>query len=87
PACNYILEGVTRGQVLALAGELGIPLRLGAVPLAALYAADEAFLSGTTTEVLPVVRVDGRPIGGGRPGPLTGRLREAYLRQLDGSSR
>jgi D-alanine transaminase len=79
PACNYILDGVTRGQVLALAAELGLPVRLGSVSLADLYAADELFLTGTTTEVLPVVAVDGRRIDEGTPGPLTRRLRDAYL--------
>ena len=38
----------------------------------------ELFLTGTTTEVMPVVRVDGRPVGDGRPGPVTRRLQEAY---------
>ena len=65
PACNYILDGITRVAVLALAAAMGIPVRLGAMPLAELYAADEVFLTGTTTEVLPVVAVDGRRIGDG----------------------
>jgi D-alanine transaminase len=84
PACNYILEGVTRGVVLELAAGLGIPVRLGAVSLAELRRADEVFLTGTTTEVLPVTRVDGAAVGAGTPGPVTLRLREAYLRHLDG---
>src|SRR4051812_30851653 len=75
PACNYILDGVTRGCVLSLAAELGIPTHLGAIPLADLIGADEVFLTGTTTEVLPVVHVDGRPIADGRPGPITRTLR------------
>jgi D-alanine transaminase len=83
PACNYILAGVTRGCVLAFAGEMGIPTRLGALPLPDLHAADEVFLTGTTTEVLPVVQVDGRRIGDGGPGPITMRLRERYLQQLE----
>jgi len=82
PACNFILDGVTRGCVLDLARELGLPVRLGALPLAELQAADEIFLTGTTTEVLPVTRVDGRTIGDGRPGALTRRLREAYLQRV-----
>jgi len=86
PACNYILDGVTRGCVLALAGEMGIPARLCALPLPDLLAADEVFLTGTTTEVLPVVQVDGRRIGGGRPGPITLQLRERYLQRLDRGS-
>ena len=82
PACNYILDGITRVVVLELAAAMGIPVRLGAIPLADLYAADEVFLTGTTTEVLPVVAVDGRRIGHGLPGPITAKLREAYLLQV-----
>ena len=87
PACNYILDGVTRGHVLALAADLGIPVRLAALPLGDLYGADEVFLSGTTTEVMPVVMVDGRRIGAGTPGPITRRLRDAYLQLVDERAR
>ena len=83
PACNYILDGITRVVVLTLAAAMGMPVRLGALPLADLYAADEVFLTGTTTEVLPVVTVDGRRIGDGTPGPSTRKLREAYLLQVE----
>ena len=83
PACNYVLEGVTRNCVLALARGMGVVVAEGAVPLGDLYAAAEVFVTGTTTEVLPVTTVDGRRVGAGRPGPLTLRLREAYLRHLD----
>ena len=83
PACNYILDGITRVAVLELAAAMGIPVRLSAIPLADLYAADEVFLTGTTTEVLPVVAVDGRRIGHGLPGPVTAKLREAYLLQVE----
>lgn len=82
PACNYILDGITRVAVIALAAAMGMPVRLGAVPLPDLYAADEVFLTGTTTEVLPVVAVDGRRIGDGTPGPITRKLREAYLLEV-----
>jgi D-alanine transaminase len=82
PACNYILDGITRVAVLALAAAMGMPVRLGGVPLPDLYAADEVFLTGTTTEVLPVVAVDGRRIGDGTPGPITRKLREAYLLEV-----
>jgi D-alanine transaminase len=87
PACNYILDGVTRVVVLRLAAELGIPVRLRGLAVADLYGADEVFFTGTTTEVLPVARVDGRSIGEGAPGAITRRLREAYLQQVDALSR
>jgi D-alanine transaminase len=82
PACNYILEGVTRNVVLELARGLGIPVREGAAGLVDLEAVDEAFVTGTTTEVLPLVRIDGRPVGSGAPGAVTLRLRAAYLGRL-----
>ena len=79
PACNYILDGITRRFVLALAEKEGIPVRLGALPVEEIDALEELFLSGTTTEVMPLTRVDDRPIADGRPGPITCRLRQAYL--------
>ncbi|HUF27338.1 MAG TPA: D-amino acid aminotransferase [Gemmatimonadaceae bacterium] len=79
PACNYILDGITRRFVIALAETEGIPVRLAALAVGEIDALDELFLSGTTTEVMPVTRVDGRPIADGRPGPITHRLRQAYL--------
>ena len=78
PACNYILNGITRMQVLALAQELGIPGGEGFLPYARLFEAEEIFLSGTTTEVMPVVRVDGRKVFDGEPGPVTRKLQKAY---------
>ena len=58
--------------------ELNIPFAGTQVTLDELKRVDELILVGTTTEVVPVVRVDGDPIGTGRPGPITGRLRGAY---------
>lgn len=82
PPCNYILRGITRDRVLELAAELGIPAVEGPIFADRLYDADELFLTGTTTEVMPVVRVDGRSIGSGKPGPITNRLFEAYRAEL-----
>jgi D-alanine transaminase len=82
PACNYILPGITRELVLGLADELGIPVRLGAIVSERLGDADELFLSGTTTEIMPVVRVDGRRVGEGRPGPVTRRLQRAFAERI-----
>jgi D-alanine transaminase len=83
PAGRHILEGVTRNCVLGLARGMGLPVEERALPLAGLGEAAEVFVTGTTTEVLPVTTVDGRPIGDGRPGPLTLRLRDAYVRRVD----
>lgn len=83
PEGNEILPGTTRQCVLRLARELGVPFQPGQVPLDVLAGADEAFLVGTTIEVMPVVQLDGRPLGGGTPGPLTCRLRDAFRRLVD----
>ena len=84
PPEGGILEGVTRRVVLDLAAALGLPaVELPLLP-ADLLSADELFLTSTTRELVPVVRVDGRPIGGGRPGPWTLRLLEAFRRRASG---
>jgi branched-chain amino acid aminotransferase len=73
-----ILEGVTRGAVLELARAAGIPTQETALTRHDVYAADECFLTGTAAEVIPVVKCDGRPIGNGKPGPITRQLRERF---------
>ena len=73
-----VLEGITRQTVLDLAAELRVPARQGDLPPEALRTADEAFLSSTAGGIMPVARVDGHPLGPGRPGPLTTRLRTLY---------
>jgi len=73
-----ILEGVTRDAVIELARATGVEVR--EVPLTKhdVYVADECFLTGTAAEVIPVVKVDGRVIGPGTPGPVTRDLRERF---------
>lgn len=78
PDNGAILGGVTRSNVLELAGRLGISVVERAFTVPEAKAAREAFISGTTVTVLPVVSIDGDPVGDGRPGPLTLRLRELY---------
>ena len=80
PPCNYILTGVTRNCVLDLARTLGIPVREGPIFASGLFDVDELFVTGTTLEVMPVASVDGRPIAGGRPGPVATRLLAEYRR-------
>jgi D-alanine transaminase len=74
PEGPLLLSGITRQVTLALAQEAGLPVKEQAVSEADLYAADEMFLTGTTIEVLPVARVNGRPVGRGTPGPVTSTL-------------
>ena len=69
-----LLEGVTRNTVMELAVEAGIPIYERVFTRYEVYAADECFLTGTAAEIIPVVRVDGRSVGDGRPGPITQEL-------------
>lgn len=78
PNSPAILPGITRGLVLRLAARAGIPVREQVLKRSDLDRVLELFLTGTTAEVTPIVRVDGRPIADGRPGPVTRRLYDAY---------
>jgi branched-chain amino acid aminotransferase len=73
-----ILEGVTRGLVLRLAAEQHLPIVERRLTPADLAAADEIFITSTMREILPVVRLDGAPVGGGAPGRVTFRLHRAF---------
>jgi branched-chain amino acid aminotransferase len=73
-----LLEGVTRGVMLRLCHQLGIPSNETTLQRHDLYRADECFLTGTGAEVVPVTRIDGRPVGNAEPGPITRRLIEAF---------
>lgn len=78
PLTAGILPGVTRALVLELARTLEIEAREQPVPVRTLLGADEAFITSTLKEAMPIATVDGRPIGGGRPGPVTMRILAAY---------
>jgi len=78
PNSTDILPGITRGLILSLAARAGVPVREQVLRRDDLAEVSELFLTGTTSEVLPVVSVDGRVVGGGQPGPVTRRLQEAY---------
>jgi len=78
PHADSCLPGITRGMVLAIAAEAGIPAREKRLSLTEIYTACEVFTTGTMGELAPVAEVDGRRIGEGRPGPLTCRLAELY---------
>lgn len=73
-----ILRGVTRGIVLEIAGKLGFDARETFLTRHEIYSADECFMTNTSSEVLPVVRVDRRDIGAGHPGPATKKLAENF---------
>ncbi len=73
-----ILEGVTRNAILELARAAKITVQEMALTRHDVYSADECFLTGTAAEVAPVVQCDGRPIGNGKPGPVTRQLHERF---------
>ena len=79
PGGPHILPSITRGLLLELARELKLLLREEFSTLEQYLQAEEVFLAGTTTEAMPVVKIDDHPVGKGIPGPLTRRLRQAFL--------
>jgi branched-chain amino acid aminotransferase len=73
-----LLSGITRAFVIEIGRDIGVPVSEATLRLEDLLGADEAFVTGTTRELTPVVRVDDRQIGSGKPGPITKRLLEAF---------
>ncbi|PIQ97579.1 MAG: branched-chain-amino acid aminotransferase [Nitrospinae bacterium CG11_big_fil_rev_8_21_14_0_20_56_8] len=73
-----ILAGITRDAVIKLAGENGFPMEEGEWPAEILDKAQEVFLTGTIKKIMPVTRLDGKPVGDGRTGPVTRRLMRLY---------
>lgn len=86
PLSNRILAGVTRAALLALVKETDIELEERLFTLEEAYEADEAFITGASTYVCPVVEIDGKQIGGGQPGPVVRRLQEIYLNEARASA-
>ena len=82
PVSAGALEGITQDSVRRIAEDLGIPYEVGNILRSDLYTADEAFLSGTAAEVVPVRSVDDREIG--EPGPITRRIQETYFAAVKG---
>jgi D-alanine transaminase len=82
PLSPRILPGVTRQVVIDCIHELQIALREEPITETELRRADEIFLCGTSTDIIPVVRLDDRPVAGGLPGPVTARLRTALDARL-----
>jgi branched-chain amino acid aminotransferase len=78
-------EGITRQAVLDLASDAGISCAIGDYSLTQLYSADELFVTGTMGGLTPVLALDGRPIGEGKPGPVTQLLTKLFA-ELTASS-
>lgn len=82
PVEHGVLPGISRLCALPLAREMGLEVEERPFSVEELFAAREAFISSATTVVMPVVEVDGRKIGQGRPGPQTLELRRRYIERL-----
>ena len=80
PEGDLILSGITRGEIKKLCTKTGIPFRERIFGVKDILEADEAFTSGTVVEVNPIVRVDDNVIGSGKPGPVTKKIVDLYLR-------
>jgi branched-chain amino acid aminotransferase len=78
PLSAGALEGITQSSVMAIARDLGFEAAADNILRSDLYIADEAFLTGTAAEVVPITSVDDRVLGDGRPGPITRRIQEVY---------
>jgi branched-chain amino acid aminotransferase len=83
PVYVGILEGITRNTVMELAQQLRIPCQEQTFTMTTVYGADEVFLTGTGAEVIPVVRVDDRTVGDGKPGPVTRTLIQAFREMVN----
>ena len=86
PDLTSALEGITRETILQFASEHGIPVKEKRITRDEVYIADEAFFTGTAAEVTPIREVDGRSIGGGRPGPITKKLQTLFFKIVKGDA-
>ncbi len=84
PPLTAILEGITRDSVIELARTMGVGLREEAFSRDELYAADEAFFTGTAAEITPIREIDGRTIGSGKPGHVTTKLQQSFFDVVKG---
>jgi len=84
PASAGALEGITKDSVMTIAADLGHSVVEENVLRSDLYTADEVFLTGTAAEVVPIKAVDDRPVGEGKPGPVTRAVQEAYFAAVRG---
>ena len=80
------LSGITADTVITIARDLGYPVRQELLRRSDVYLADEAFLTGTAAEIVPIASLDDRPLGSGRPGPVTKAIQEVYFAAVRGKT-
>ena len=81
PLSSGLLPGITREYLFEIGRDVGVDVREQVLRDEDLFGADEVFVTGTTREIVPIVEVDSRTIGGGRPGPVTKKLLDAFRRR------
>lgn len=84
PTSAGILEGITRDVVMELAASRGVAAEERNLTRYDLFTADECFLTGTAAELIPVVKIDGRILGNGKPGPITMQLLQDFRKLTTG---
>ena len=84
PLSAGALEGITQSSVMTIAKDLGFEIEVGNILRSDLYVAEEAFLSGTAAEVVPIASVDDRLVGDGKPGPMTRQIQEIFQAAVRG---
>ena len=78
PLSNFILPGITRELVIEAVERAGMTIRLEPLTEDEVSSAEELFITGTTTEVVPITMLNGHPVGDGKPGPVTARIQSIY---------
>ncbi len=79
------LRGITQASIVKIANDLGYEVSFETMRRDDLYLADEAFLTGTAAEVVPIGSVDDRPVGDGKPGPITKEIQLTYFQAVRGA--
>mgnify|MGYP006182421067 FL=1 len=86
PVSAALLNGITRNTIITLAKARGIEVVERDIPREYLYLCDELFMCGTAAEITPIRSVDGRPVGTGKPGPVTRRIQDLFFGLFDGAT-
>ncbi|MGH8811716.1 MAG: aminotransferase class IV, partial [Advenella sp.] len=79
---HLILEGIRYGLLATLAERAGVPFEARNITRAEVFAADEILVTSATKEVLPVLELDGAPVGNGQPGPIYRKVRAEYDKEI-----
>jgi branched-chain amino acid aminotransferase len=87
PVSAALLNGITRDTIIRLARDAGIEVFERDIPREYLYLCDELFMCGTAAEITPIRSVDGKPVGEGKPGPLTDKIQKAFFGLFDGTTK